>query len=116
MKSEQTEAPLDTPRLISIRHFGRSHITSVELPPSKNPDALQDQLVGYIKDGVFPMQFTDRNPPLRKLIYNAVLDKDSQQYKMFRRNLDSVIWDNFMETGHDPRLDGPPDHIKNQTY
>lgn len=33
---------------------------------------------------------------------------------MFHKNLNRLIIKNIAETGHDPRIAGPPDHIKNQ--
>ena len=38
----------------------------------------------------------------------------SYEAQVFKKNLDMLIKENIQETGFDPRIGGPPEHIANQ--
>lgn len=59
------------------------------------------------------MDFNTERPDIQSTLGKAVLEPSSSEYKMFRRNLDEIIEKNLEETGIDPRINGPPSHIKN---
>lgn len=48
-------------------------------------------------------------------IYKAVMADQSQEHLIFKSNLDEMIAENIKQTGIDPRIAGPPLHIKSQT-
>jgi hypothetical protein len=50
---------------------------------------------------------------LKAFLAKAILDPKSQENRVFRANLDELIKQNIEETGIDPRVEGPPEHIKN---
>lgn len=60
------------------------------------------------------MDFSTEPPDLRTCLCQGVLNSSSYEYKQFRFNLDQIIKANIKETGIDPRVNGPPDHIKQQ--
>jgi len=43
-----------------------------------------------------------------------VICTSSYEAQVFKKNLDTLIEENIQETGFDPRLEGPPEHIANQ--
>jgi len=43
-----------------------------------------------------------------------VICGSSYEAQVFKKNLDTLIEENIKETGYDPRVDGPPEHIANQ--
>ena len=59
-----------------------------------------------------PMQFEDlEGKSIKDLIYSAVLCKGTPEYKLFHMSVDKIHNLNVQETGYDPRVDGPPEHI-----
>lgn len=62
------------------------------------------------------MNFNDENAEKNfwKNILNGVLNEMSSEHRIFKTNLDILILENIAETGIDPRLEGPPEHIANQ--
>ena len=59
------------------------------------------------------MEFSDERTDFWKTIYSAVLSTTSYEHQVFKTNLDVLIEENFKETGIDPRIAGPPEHIAN---
>ena len=64
---------------------------------------------------IFPIQYDTSKKSVDSLVYKAVLAEGSQEYKIFHRNLEDIFQEIIRETGVDPRVEGPPDHIKEQT-
>lgn len=50
-------------------------------------------------------------PRLIETLMKGVMDRSSQEYKLFRHKLEKIITQNIKETGYDPRIEGPPAHI-----
>lgn len=46
-------------------------------------------------------------------IQNGCINDQSDERKVFKVNLDKLIAKNIKLTGKDPRINGPPDHVKN---
>ena len=70
------------------------------------------ELTEFIFKHAKTMQFGPK-PDLWKVILSAVLSETSYEHEIFRANLDVLIEENLAETGIDPRIGGPPDHIAN---
>ena len=59
------------------------------------------------------MPFGSRNYNLWKNITNAIINSSSYEYLVFKHNLGDLSARNINETGYDPRIEGPPEHIAN---
>jgi hypothetical protein len=60
------------------------------------------------------MEFNEESPDFWESIWKAVICGSSYEHKVFKKNLDNLIAENIAETGFDPRIEGPPEHIANQ--
>jgi hypothetical protein len=78
----------------------------------KEPSDLLCSLTEFIYKSGHKVNYSEEKPRLETFIYNAIFTKSSQQHKIFRANLDTLIKENIEETGIDPRVTGVPDHIK----
>jgi hypothetical protein len=66
----------------------------------------------YKNDGF--IKFSEEELDYWGKIYLGVTKDRSAERKIFKRNLDELIQQNIKESGVDPRIAGPPIHIKNQ--
>lgn len=96
--------------------FGRAPgpLIPVKFDFYSEPEDLLADLTEFIFKHAKLMEFGDNRPDFWKVILSAVLSETSYEHKVFKANLDILIEENFAETGIDPRIEGPPDHIANQ--
>lgn len=102
-----------------LRTFGRlpqSRITTVRLTHERDPEKLAKEMNRMCTGDIKPIMYQsmDERPKINNLIFRAVLKPETQENKIFKRNLKRKINKNISETGYDPRIDGPPTHIKCQ--
>lgn len=83
----------------------------MELP--KDSQKLLSDLTEYIFKHAKMMEFGEEKIDYWKTIYSAVLSSTSHEHQVFKTNLDVLIEENLKETGIDPRIAGPPEHIAN---
>ena len=109
---EGTELPPDPKTKI----FGRAPgpLIPVRFDCFSEPEDLLADLTEFIFKHAKLMEFGDNRPDFWKVILSAVLSETSYEHKVFKANLDVLIEENIQETGVDPRIEGPPDHIANQ--
>ena len=98
----------------TVKTFGRSpFLTKVKLQYIKSPRAVLEDLESFVTVEVPLPNFETSKPDLKAFLAKAILDPKSQENRVFRSNLDELIKQNIEETGIDPRVGGPPEHIKN---
>lgn len=100
-----------------MRHFGRppmTSVTAVKLDYVKEPARMLRDLYPFVQNNNRMMNFETKKPDIGHSLYKAVIDKSCHEHKVFQKNLMRLITRNIDETGHDPRIDGPPDHIREQ--
>ena len=68
------------------------------------------------RDVSLRINYNEQHKNIHAFLHDAILDRTSHEHKIFRQNLDVLVSENIKELGYDPRVEGPPEHIKNQTY
>jgi hypothetical protein len=78
------------------------------------PTQLLEEITEFIFQHAKMMVFSEEKQDFWKTIVSAVLSTSSYEHQIFRANLDELIKENIQETGYDPRINGPPEHIAAQ--
>lgn len=112
MVDELPELPPDP----KIRYFGRYPETAVavRLTYIDEPKEILRDLAEFIYKYTGQPSYDEEIKDLWTSIFNAVICGSSYEAQVFKKNLDTLIEENIKETGYDPRVDGPPEHIANQ--
>ena len=119
-KEDSTVSQLseERPQLVT-KVYGRSPVrpVTVEMNRTLSPTAMISDLNSFMnRDVSLRINYNDKAKNLHAFLHDAILDKTTHEHRIFRQNLDVLVEENIKELGYDPRVEGPPEHIKNQTY
>ena len=111
MVDERPELPPDP----KVRIYGRypEFAVAVRLDYIEDPKDMLKELAEFIYKYAGNPNYDEEKKDLWEGIFNAVICTSSYEVQLFRNNLDMLIKDNIQETGFDPRIAGPPEHIAN---
>jgi hypothetical protein len=90
---------------------GRYRQVQVELTHEPRVEKILEQLAEFLYKNAELVKYKQEVPNLWHCIYTGVLEANSSKHKIFKANLEERIKQNILETGIDPRINGPPEHI-----
>lgn len=101
-----------------MRTFGqRARPVKVRLEFVRNQEKVLRALTEFLYKNAKLIRFDERKlqaDDCWRSIFRAILDEKSTAHKVFISNLEQLIIQNIKESGLDPRILGPPEHIANQ--
>ena len=83
----------------------------VRLEYEPDPENLLSSLTEFIFKHAGSIDFSNSPPDSWLTIFKGVTVSLSKEHRVFKTNLEILIRDNIRESGYDPRVAGPPQHV-----
>ena len=112
---EMVDEAIELPPDPKVKEFGRKKKVKVRLDYITEPTELLGDLTEFIYKNAPLIDYDEGPGNLWLTLLSAVLSSQSSEHLIFKQNLDKLIEENIKETGVDPRIEGPPKHIAEQT-
>ena len=109
MIEEAQELPFDP----KVKVFGKDpkKLVRVRMDYEPEPENLLGQLTEFLFKNAGSIDFNSGPPDFWLTMFKGVVVSQSKERRVFKKNLDLLIAKNIKDTGFDPRLSGPPQHV-----
>ena len=99
-----------------VKIFGSNpkQLVKVRLDYEREPENLLAQLTEFLFKNAGSIDFNSGPPDYWLTMFKGVVVQQSKERRVFKKNLDLLIAQNIKDTGFDPRVSGPPQHVLEQ--